>query len=761
MLTSSNLLLDIENDVSIKNYPEPYVFVTVASFVNIYRGRRTSLVFSFYWLLLFLCQLIRFRSTIIHESIIGEEDETLLSKFTVGWLYGLVIRGLKHQFAETDLKRLLPKYYVSNRSKDFGKYWNAESKKRNPSLTRALVKSFGWKFCILFILKLISSLIPFLSPQLLERILLDYEELPPSDDKSKANVSKWLKCCSHTALRLSLGEKSRTSTGKILNLMAVDAKKFRRIIEMLNIVLFAPITISIAIYFLWQIIGVSTMAGLATMLFIIPLNIVINIFIKRLEVKNLMFNDTRLKKINESLTGIRILKLYAWEIPMMDRIFDVRTLQLKVLKYRAYLSSATVMLFRITPDLVALFSFAAFVLVDKNNVLTANVAFVSISLMNIMRPAINLLTIAVTAIFQFTVSLKRIQDFLLSEECEGLDVNLGKCTPFSLNCPYNYYYCDNLVRKSMSSAKRRFDIFLPPTDTSPLSKSSNTVAIISSKNMLNKLGDDPKGSVSIKDGHFKWNVEDKFCLKDINVSIKPSSLTAIVGDVGAGKSSILHSFLGEMIKTSGRASVNGSIGYVPQQPWILNMSAMKNIIFQKKMNRQKYDRIVNACCLKQDFENFPIGDEAEIGEKGINLSGGQKQRISLARAIYQDADIYLLDDTLSSVDSHVSKEIFNKVIGPDSLLRNKTRIFVTHSIKFLPKCDHIIVMKDGVIKETGTYFQLLNDGREFSDFLKKYLNQDDVEDTGNIKEEFEDSDDMEIFKSIEKSVFKKFHFLIR
>lgn len=212
-------------------------------------------------------------------------------------------------------------------------------------------------------------------------------------------------------------------------------------------------------------------------------------------------------------------------------------------------------------------------------------------------------------------------------------------------------------------------------------------------------------------------------MKNINLQINDKSLTAIVGTVGSGKSSLVSAFLGEMEKTSGRVNTVGSIAYVAQQAWIQNATLKDNILFGKPFDKKKYDRIVEACALKPDFDMLPGGDLTEIGEKGINLSGGQKQRVSLARAVYTDASIYFLDDPLSAVDSHVGKHIFDKVIGPHGLLRNKTRLLVTHGITFLPQTDKIVVLKDGEISELGTYQELLDKKGAFSEFLVQHITE--------------------------------------
>jgi len=162
-------------------------------------------------------------------------------------------------------------------------------------------------------------------------------------------------------------------------------------------------------------------------------------------------------------------------------------------------------------------------------------------------------------------------------------------------------------------------------------------------------------------------------LKSLNFDVKKGELMAVVGQVGCGKSSLLSGTLGEMHKFKGTINIDGSVAYVPQQAWILNTTLRNNILFGKEYNEGFYNQVLTACALKPDIEILPAGDQTEIGEKGINLSGGQKQRISLARAVYSQADIYILDDPLSAVDAHVGKHIFESVIGPKGILNDQVK----------------------------------------------------------------------------------------
>ncbi|NXY43194.1 MRP3 protein, partial [Ceuthmochares aereus] len=314
---------------------------------------------------------------------------------------------------------------------------------------------------------------------------------------------------------------------------------------------------------------------------------------------------------------------------------------------------------------VSLATFAVYVSVDEKNILDAEKAFVSLSLFNILRFPLNMLPQVISNIAQTSVSLKRIQQFLSHDELDP-------------NCV-------------------------------------ETKAIA------------PGNAISVRNATFSWGKELKPSLKDINLLVPSGALVAVVGHVGCGKSSLVSALLGEMEKLEGEVAVKGSVAYVPQQAWIRNATLKDNILFGQALNEQKYQNALEACALKTDLEVLPGGDQTEIGEKGINLSGGQRQRVSLARAVYSNSDVYLLDDPLAAVDSHVAKHIFDKVIGPDGVLKGKTRILVTHSISFLPQVDHIVVLIDGKISEMGSYQELLKQNKAFAEFLRNYALDEDIE----------------------------------
>lgn len=234
-----------------------------------------------------------------------------------------------------------------------------------------------------------------------------------------------------------------------------------------------------------------------------------------------------------------------------------------------------------------------------------------------------------------------------------------------------------------------------------------------------KITQKPDGnkSVVIKNVSAKWDKElPQLTLKNISLTVSPGELLAVVGPVGAGKSSVLMTILKELPLLSGQVNVHGTVSYVAQQPWIFSASLRQNILFGQKYDKVKYNRIVQVCALKKDIETLPHKDFTLVGERGITLSGGQRARVSLARALYMDADIYILDDPLSAVDAKVGRHLFNHCIN--GYLKKKAIILVTHQLQFLPKANQIIILDQGEAVGTGTFDELLESGIDFASLLQ-------------------------------------------
>ncbi|KAL0880786.1 hypothetical protein ABMA27_001981 [Loxostege sticticalis] len=776
-----------ENIVSNADYYSPiFLILTFALsaallYYNRKYGMRASGVLFFFWLLLIIAGLPQLRSEIVLHSEKADDENVQYnfvsymvyyplvvlmfvlncfadlpprdtpytyeknqcpesasgfpSRLTFSWFDPLALTGFRRTLTENDLWSLNPQDSSKEVVPKFDKYWERslkkreistsngtkatysktsasvnfkpESEKKPASILPALCLAFGGQFLFGALLKLFNDTLMFLSPQLL-RLLIGFVESNEPLWKGYLYAVGLLACATvqtmllahyftrmylvgmrirtaltsaiyRKSLRMSNAARKESTVGEIVNLMSVDAQRFLELTAYLNMIWSAPLQIALALYFLWGILGPSVLAGLAVMIILIPVNGLIANRVKTLQIKQMKYKDERVKLMNEVLNGIKVLKMYAWEPSFEEQILKIRNKEMHVLKQTAYLNSATSFIWSCAPFLVTFLTFFTFVISDPDkNILTASNIFVSMSLFYTMNLPLGLLPIIVVYAIETAVGIKRLNKFM---NCEELD--------------------EGAVEHD-------------PSEPNPL---------------------------VIENGHFSWGEQDSApVLKKINLNVPRGSLVAVVGAVGSGKSSLLSALLGEMNKVSGRINTTGDVAYVPQQAWIQNATLQDNILFGKPLDKHKYNNVINVCALKTDFDVLPGGDQTEIGEKGINLSGGQKQRVSLARAVYFDADNYFLDDPLSAVDSHVGKHIFDKVIGPNGLLKNKTRVWVTHNVSYLAQTDMVLVLKDGEVSEAGTYQQLLEKKGAFAEFLLHHLSDAErtsPEELDEIKQQLE------------------------
>ncbi|XP_063585006.1 multidrug resistance-associated protein 1-like isoform X1 [Penaeus indicus] len=676
-----------------------------------------------------------------------ETEASFLSRITFSWLDKMIWRGYRQPVEQSQLwdlsyenasfrivrkwdknwRKTTAKAYNKGESHTSAKYTNASAhveisgtagnKEHYLSILPTIVRTFGPTFLFGAVFKLFHDILQFISPQILSA-LINYIE----SDKEGESEPVWrgyfyaclmLICAQlqsfllaqyfmkmfivglqirtgvisavyRKALKISSSARKESTVGEIVNLMSVDAQRFMDLTTYVNMLWSAPLQIALALYFLWDLLGPSVLSGLAVMIILIPVNGFMANRTKQLQIKQMKNKDQRVKLMNEILNGIKVLKLYAWEPSFEDQVLSVRSKEIKILKQTAYLTAGTSFIWACTPFLVTFVMFMTYVLSDPSHVLDAEKIFVSITLMNILRDSVTRLPFVISSVVQASVSLKRMNKFMNADELDP-----------------------NCVSKEN-------------TESFP---------------------------VVMENGTFAWGhgeEDGEPVLKGINLRVTEGSLVAVVGTVGAGKSSLLSAILGEMDKQSGRINIKGQVAYASQQAWIQNATLEANITFGQSHEPNWYTSCVQACALQPDFDILPGGDQTEIGEKGINLSGGQKQRVSLARAVYADADIYLLDDPLSAVDSHVGRHIFENVIGPQGLLKKKTRILVTHGLTYLPMVDNIIVLKNGVVTEQGTYKQLMERKGEFQEFLLQYLSEaeneeDSLEGLEDIKHQLESS----------------------
>jgi ATP-binding cassette, subfamily C (CFTR/MRP), member 4 len=224
-------------------------------------------------------------------------------------------------------------------------------------------------------------------------------------------------------------------------------------------------------------------------------------------------------------------------------------------------------------------------------------------------------------------------------------------------------------------------------------------------------------------------------LSDVNIKIKSGKLYAIIGSVGSGKSSLLQLLLGELPIYSGDVLINGDVSYGSQESWLFAGTVRNNILFGLPFDKLRYQETVKHCALLTDFQQLPHGDKTIVGERGAALSGGQRARVSLARAVYRNASIYLLDDPLSAVDSHVGKHLFDECIGPSGYLarQRSTRILVTHQVHFLKDADWIIVMEEGKVLRQGTYNDVMD--IDLTQFVSPVVSEDDLDEAEDVADD--------------------------
>ncbi|KAG0285920.1 hypothetical protein BGZ96_009897 [Linnemannia gamsii] len=501
------------------------------------------------------------------------------------------------------------------------------------------------------------------------------------------------------SLRLSPETRQTQSAGAITNHMSVDAEKWTTALNTLPQWVSAPIELLVALWMLYRQLGWCSLVGLVTVVGLIPIQHKVSDVFSEIKDTKLKTMDHRIRLVTEMLTSIKTVKLYAWENAFKARIEAYREIEMAVLRRFGVVYAGMTLIFS-TTMFMSLLSFGIYAAVGgpggTPGEITPHVIFVSLSLFGLLSKPISNMDNLLSSTTSILVATRRIQAFLLSEELpidstsvldgDGEDDVVVKEATLSwykqaMDDQFNRHSSNGNSQDSDGDDEARGD------ENTPLLASPST----------SETATTPRAPT----------------LTNIDFRVKSGSLTAVVGRIGSGKSSLLSALIGDMYKYQGSIQVRGSVAYVSQQAWILHSSVQDNILFGKSMDQVRYEAVIQACCLQQDLDMLPAGDQTEIGERGINLSGGQKQRVAFARAAYQDADVYLLDDPLSAVDAQVDQHLWKNLIGPEGLLRSKTRLLVTHGLHHLRDVDQVLVMKGGTISEKGHFEDLLEAKKGF------------------------------------------------
>ncbi|CAB3365957.1 Hypothetical predicted protein [Cloeon dipterum] len=631
-----------------------------------------------------------------HYLGVATEGASIMSKLFFHWVTPLMKKGVDQKLTGTEELFDLP-MNVSTRvvGQKFESTLEGGAFVATPkSLFRALHNCFGVQFYAIGILKLLADLAGFASPLLLGGLVTFIE------DKNEeirtglyyaaglfAATTIAAFCNAHFNYQMSIvGLKIRASLvtvvynkilkpsvsslselnyGAIVNYMSTDTDRIVNSCASFHAFWSIPAQIAVTLYLLYLQVGPAFLAGLAFSIILIPINKCIASKIGQLSEKLMACKDDRVKCMTEAISGIRVLKYHVWEEHFINKIKKLRNEELKHLKGRKYLDALCVYFWATTPVLISILTFTTYALMG--NKLTAAKVFTTIALLNMLIAPLNAFPWVLNGLTEAWVSIKRVQRLLLIP-----DVDLA-----------NFYASFN-------------DFESQRTD----------VTVIGANFEWGNSAEDESAPL----------IQSKFSLQNINIELFPGQLVAVIGRVGSGKSSILASLLAETGKTSGSvfmSDLEDGFGYVAQQPWLQRGSIRDNILFGKAFVRSRYNEVLEACCLVDDLQQLNGGDLATVGESGSTLSGGQRARIALARAVYQDKLIYLLDDILSAVDLVVARHIFSKCIA--GILKDKTRLLCTHNRNFLQNVDWIIVVENGCIKAQGHPTDILKSFGELID----------------------------------------------
>nr|CAB3219632.1 multidrug resistance-associated protein 7-like [Phallusia mammillata] len=449
---------------------------------------------------------------------------------------------------------------------------------------------------------------------------------------------------------------AKYTTGEITNFMSTDVNRIVNFCASFHQFWSLPFQVVVTLILLYFQVGVVFLAGLGFALIMILFNRYLAKKIGEYNRSMMKNKDSRVKLITEILLGIRVIKFNVWEGFLIEKVNSIRSDELKSLKGIKYFDAGCVYLWATTPVIISLLIFSIYSVTGHD--LTAAKVFTVVALINMLISPLNAFPWVINGLMEAWISINRLEKFVM--------------TP---NFNADEYYNDNMPHEKV---------------------------------------------VSLHNASFSWNVSKPLdvndqdsnqqdqLLCDISFSIEKGQFIGIMGQVGAGKTSLLSALCGELDKLCGNISVEGhkdGLAYVTQEPWIQHATIKENIIWGEVFNKEMYEAVVECCALKEDFQSLPNGDHTEVGENGVTLSGGQKARVSLARAVYQNKSLYLLDDPLSAVDQHVASHLYHQCVA--GILRDRTRILCTHHTRYLRNADWIIVLEEGQIKKIGTPAEVL------------------------------------------------------
>ncbi|KAL1304864.1 hypothetical protein AAFC00_003788 [Neodothiora populina] len=539
------------------------------------------------------------------------------------------------------------------------------------------------------------------------------------------------------------GDGQGWSNGRIINLMSTDTYRIDQASAMFHMIWASPISIVLTLVLLLINITYSALAGFGLLIIAMPIlgRTIKTLFKRRNEINKI--TDQRVGLMQEILQGVRFVKYFGWETSFLGRLRDIRSREISKIQVLLNIRNGIMAVSMSMPVFASMLAFITFSL--TNHGLEAGKIFSSLALFNGLRLPLNLLPLVIGQVVDASASIGRIEEFLLAEEAQD-------------EAEWDYANKDAVVIRNADFTWERNPTQDP--DAGPGGPKSSKQAKAEKKADKAKAKVDKKAAKDAEkaaknrpassdglDSSSTLTEEDKhpFEIKGLDLSIARNELVAVIGSVGSGKSSLLAALAGDMRRTTGEVVLGASRAFCPQYAWIQNATVKENIVFGKDFVPEWYDEVVDACALRADLDMLPNGDQTEIGERGITVSGGQKQRLNIARAIYFNADIVLMDDPLSAVDAHVGKHIMDNAIC--GLLASKCRVLATHQLHVLHLCDRIIWMKEGRVHTVATFNDLMANDEEFQKLMATTAKEEKQGEEDEVNEDEVEGEKKEIKKS--------------
>ncbi|XP_045760472.1 ATP-binding cassette sub-family C member 4 isoform X1 [Maniola jurtina] len=661
------------------------------------------------------------------------------------WMMPTFWRGYKRELYDSDLTQPKDNHLSDKLGDRLEKKWLEEialanKQSRKPSLLRAMIKTFWLSYAPSGIIFFVQALVlkPF-QPVALS-ILLSYWEPGSSMTYEQAvycaatvilmslliaflnhhgtystqqfGMKVRIAACSliyRKVMRMSSGALAQTTAGQVVNLLSNDVNRFDYAFIFTHFIWLLPLQVVLVCYLIYTKIGYAAIIGVVgIVLQTIPVQSYMSKLSARLRMKTACKTDERVRIMDEIITGMQVIKMYAWEKPFEKVVAMARKNEIDCITSASYLRGVYLSFMVFTERLslyITLLSYSLF-----GYQVTADIVFPLAQFFNTLQGTLSIImSNAVSFLAEALISIQRLEAFMLMDEREDLrgvaDVDIAKLVQSVKNKKIKNLGEQDLCPNTFKKIEEEEGICNPGFDCNEkgLMTPVQHVAVSSDVGIL------------IQNVWANWTGDGPVTLRNINLSIPKGKLCAIIGSVGSGKSSILHLLLNELRAISGKIQLSGPLSYACQEPWLFVATVRQNILFGLPYNPKKYKEVVRVCALQKDFQQLPHGDQTLVGERGASLSGGQRARINLARAVYRQADIYLLDDPLSAVDAHVGRQLFDECIT--GYLRHTTRILVTHQLHYLKAADYIVIMSNGAIEAKGSYEELSTSGKDFAKLL--------------------------------------------